>query len=97
MVRGAAIAVTKVAGRYQCAETHSTARGRGISFPIAAQPFAQALCIKAFIGLPCPKKIAGIGFVILLLLASFELPLMTFVPRKMQLAHSSSSWVTTVA
>jgi len=72
MVGGERIAVTKVAGKYQWADTESTALGRRISFPIAAQPSVQALCINAFIGLPCPKKIAGIGFVIFILLAAFE-------------------------
>src|SRR6185503_11541743 len=52
-----------VAGRYQCAETQSTARGRGRSLPMDAQPSVQGLWISAFIGLPCPKKMAGIGFV----------------------------------
>ena len=33
-----AIAVTAVAGRYQCAETQRMARGRGSAAPIAAQP-----------------------------------------------------------
>jgi hypothetical protein len=49
----------------------STALGRWISFPITAQPSVQALRISAFIGLPCPKKMAGIGFDIFILLALF--------------------------
>src|SRR5688572_10691080 len=65
MVRGVGIAVTRVAGRYQCAETQSTARGHGMFLPMDAQPSVQAFCVSAFIGLPCPKKMAGMGFVIL--------------------------------
>src|SRR5215207_1748640 len=65
MVRGVGIAVTKVAGRNQWAETQSTARGRGMCLPMVAQPSVQALCDNAFIGLPCPKKITGIGLTIL--------------------------------
>src|SRR5688500_4648000 len=61
MVRGVGIAVTKVAGRYQWAETQTTARGRGMSLPMDAQPCVQTLCVSAFIGLPCPKKMAGMG------------------------------------
>jgi hypothetical protein len=49
-----------VAGRYQCAETHNTARGRGSSLPRRAQLRVQAFAWIAFIGLPCPKKTAGI-------------------------------------
>src|SRR5690349_3975860 len=60
IVRGRATAVTAVPGRYQCAETHSTARGRGRSFPRLAQPRVQLFSWMAFIGFPCPKKIAGI-------------------------------------
>jgi hypothetical protein len=64
MVRGVGITVTKVPGRYQWAEIESTARGRRMCLPMVAQPSVQALCDKAFIGLPCPKKMAGIGFAI---------------------------------
>src|SRR5690349_3706822 len=62
MVRGWAIALTSVAGKYQCADTQTIARGRGIDLPIMAQPLVQSFCWSAFIGLPCPKKIAGIGW-----------------------------------
>lgn len=49
---------------YQWAEIHKIADGFGISRPIAAQPRVQTLSCSAFIGLPCPKKIAGIFWVI---------------------------------
>jgi hypothetical protein len=52
MVRGAIVAVIAVPGKYQCAETDSTARGRGTRWPIAAQPRVQSLTWSAFIGLP---------------------------------------------
>src|SRR5215213_2755002 len=64
IVLGAGIAVTKVPGTYQWAETHSTALGRGTSSPILAQALVYSLTSRAFIGLPCPKKIAGMGLVI---------------------------------
>src|SRR6185436_10357387 len=54
------MAVTQVPGRYQCAETATTARGRGSARPMAAQASVYALRSMAFIGLPCPKKKAGI-------------------------------------
>ena len=47
---------------YQCAETDSMAFGLGISAPIAAHPSVHTLCSSAFMGLPCPKKTAGMGF-----------------------------------
>ena len=50
-----------VAGMYQCAEMLRIARGRGIVRPIADQLRVKALVASAFIGLPWPKKIAGIG------------------------------------
>src|SRR5688500_12405322 len=59
MVRGCCMVVTSVPGRYQCAETHTIARGRGMLRPSARQPSVQALVCNAFIGLPWPKKIAG--------------------------------------
>ncbi len=61
MVRGAAIAATAVPGRYQCADTDSTARGRGRRRPSAAQARLQSLSNRVFIGLPCPRKIVGSG------------------------------------
>jgi hypothetical protein len=36
--------------------------GFGILFPISAHALVQAFLCRAFIGLPCPKKMAGIGF-----------------------------------
>src|SRR6188474_1695551 len=59
MVRGARMAVTQVPGRYQCAETATTARGRGSARPMAAQASVYVLRWMAFMGLPCPKKNAG--------------------------------------
>src|SRR4051812_9686617 len=61
MVRGARVAVTRVPGRYQCAETATIARGRGRARPRAAQASVYALRWIAFIGLPCPKKKAGMA------------------------------------
>jgi hypothetical protein len=52
-----------VYGKYQCADTASTAFGLGIEVPRSVQPSVQVLLANAFIGLPCPKKMAGIGFV----------------------------------
>jgi hypothetical protein len=49
-----------VPGTYQWAEMQSTARGRGAEAPRAAQAFDHSLGSKAFIGLPCPKKMVGI-------------------------------------
>jgi hypothetical protein len=54
------MAVTIVPGKYQCAETQSTARGRDSVAPILAQDCVYSLRASAFIGLPCPKKMAGI-------------------------------------
>jgi hypothetical protein len=58
-VGGRSIAVTATPGRYQCADTETIARGRGIAFPIAAHPSVYELRVIAFIGVPCPKNIAG--------------------------------------
>jgi hypothetical protein len=60
MVLGAVLIVTPVPGTYQCADTASTAFGRGMDLPIDAHPSVYLFVAKAFIGLPCPKKIAGI-------------------------------------
>jgi hypothetical protein len=59
MVRGLGIAVTAVAGRYQCADTDRIAFGRGSAAPSAAQPEVHAFFCRAFIGLPWPKNTAG--------------------------------------
>jgi len=45
---------------YQCAEMQRMTRGRGIFLPIAAHASENWLRSRAFIGLPCPKKMAGI-------------------------------------
>jgi hypothetical protein len=60
---GDRMAVTWVPSRYQWAETHSTALGRGRDVPIALHPSENGFRSMAFIGLPCPRKIAGIGAV----------------------------------
>src|SRR3546814_6570655 len=44
----------------QCAETTRIARGLPMDSPIARQPSVQAFDWMAFIGLPCPKKMAGV-------------------------------------
>ena len=59
-MRGRAIAVASSAGRYQCAETQTTAFGFGIVSPIFDQARVYAFCSIAFIGLPWPKKMTGI-------------------------------------
>jgi len=41
------------------AETHTIARGAGKLWPSARQPSVYWLRASAFIGLPCPTKIAG--------------------------------------
>src|SRR5690606_28880550 len=61
MVRGRAMAVTAVTFPYQCAETTRMALGRGMVRPSFAQAFEKRFCSTAFIGLPCPKKTAGVG------------------------------------
>ena len=45
------------------------ARGRGIVFPMLDQAAVQSLFWSAFIGLPCPKKMAGMELVILVVAA----------------------------
>src|ERR1700692_474312 len=45
---------------YQCAEMHRMALGRGRLAPIVAHVSVYWLRDRAFIGLPCPKKMAGI-------------------------------------
>src|SRR5664280_171653 len=59
MVRGRGIAVTAVALMYQCAETTRIARGRGTAWPNALHAEVYRLVSSAFIGLPWPKKAAG--------------------------------------
>ncbi len=54
--------VTIVAGMYQWADTQRTAPGRGIEAPRAVQPSLHLFCRMAFIGLPCPIKMAGMDF-----------------------------------
>jgi hypothetical protein len=49
------------AGMYQCAEMQRMTFGRGTDRPIAAQPSVQVFRVIAFIGFPCPKKMAGIA------------------------------------
>src|SRR5512135_2741174 len=50
-----------VPGTYQWAETASTAVGRGTDRPTAPQASVNAFLARAFIGLPWPRKTAGIG------------------------------------
>ena len=52
----------RTAGTYQWADTHRMAFGTGISAPTAAQPLVKALSSRVIMGLPWPKKMAGIGF-----------------------------------
>src|SRR5688572_2199464 len=52
--------VTAVPGAYQCAETDRMAFGGVMLLPMRRHPSVQALLAMAFIGLPWPKKIAGI-------------------------------------
>ena len=60
MVGGMRFDITAQNDTYQCADTASTAFGRGMDLPIDAHPSVYLFVAKAFIGLPCPKKIAGI-------------------------------------
>jgi hypothetical protein len=52
--------VTPVPGTYQCAEIERIALGLGVCPPIRRQASVYPLLVTAFMGLPCPKKIAGI-------------------------------------
>jgi hypothetical protein len=54
------MAVTAVSGTYQCAEIAKIALGFGMDAPMALHPSVYAFVWIAFIGFPCPKKIAGI-------------------------------------
>lgn len=65
IVRGRTIGVTAVAFTYQCAEMARTARGFGAVWPKVRHAAVYRFCSSAFIGLPCPKKTAGIGLVAL--------------------------------
>ena len=58
MVRGLDIAVTAVSGTYQCAEIIRIAFGLG-NAPASRVQASAYRPPSAFIGLPCPKKIAG--------------------------------------
>src|SRR4051812_8371306 len=60
MVRGRGMAVTAVALMYQWADTTRIARGRGTAAPKARQAWVYRLSSSAFIGLPWPRKAAGI-------------------------------------
>src|SRR5690606_6383163 len=60
MVRGRGIAVTAVALTYQCADTTRIARGRGTEAPNVRHASVKRLRSIAFIGLPWPRKAAGI-------------------------------------
>src|ERR1700722_5815044 len=53
------MAVTATVGTYQCAETHTIARGVGTLWPSCRQPSEYWLRASAFIGLPWPTKMAG--------------------------------------
>src|SRR5262245_28151979 len=61
IVRGVGMPVTQVPGTYQWAETARIALGRGIVRPIRAQASVKGFLSMAFVGLPWPKKIAGMG------------------------------------
>src|SRR5690242_624325 len=61
MVRGRAIAVTAVTVVYQCAETTRMARGLGTPAPNDCHAFEYRFVSSAFIGLPCPRKAAGMS------------------------------------
>src|SRR5678810_1113075 len=62
MVRGRDIAVTAVTFTYQCADTTRIARGLGTLAPKSAHALEKRFRSRAFIGLPCPRNTAGIGF-----------------------------------
>src|SRR5580704_14556055 len=59
MVRGAVAIVTPVSGTNQCAETLRIALGRSTRSPICFHASVYSFVRSAFIGFPCPKKIAG--------------------------------------
>src|SRR5450759_1263663 len=74
MVRGRGIAVTAVALMYQCAETTRIACGRGTAWPNALHAEVYRLVSSAFIGLPWPKKAAGMVAVGLLVVSVLTEP-----------------------
>ncbi len=51
--------VTPVCGTYQCAEIDRITLGLGMRSPMRRQASVKRLSSRAFMGLPCPKKIAG--------------------------------------
>jgi hypothetical protein len=53
--------VTPVPGTYQCAEIERIALGLRVCAPMRRQASVYPLVMTAFMGLPCPKKIAGIS------------------------------------
>src|SRR5574342_766178 len=59
MVSGRAFPVTKVPAAYQCAETETTAVGRGRSPARERKPRLHSLSWMAFRGEPCPTKRTG--------------------------------------
>ena len=53
------LTVTPVPGTNQCAEMERIALGLGVSTPRLLQRAVYAFSASAFIGLPCPKNMAG--------------------------------------
>jgi hypothetical protein len=53
------MAVTAVAPIYQCADTTSSARGRGSWLPSARHPSVNPFRSRVFIGLPWPMNSAA--------------------------------------
>src|SRR5712692_10301926 len=64
MLPGERANVTAVSQAYQCAEIHRIAFVRGSDLQILLEPSVYALRSRAFIGFPCPRKIAGIVWLI---------------------------------
>src|SRR5665213_629901 len=60
MVLGRSIAVTATPGINQCAEIIRIARGFSMEAPTEAHARVYWLDVSAFIGFPCPKKIAEV-------------------------------------
>ena len=54
------LTVTSVPGTYQCAEIETMAFGLAVCSPMRRHASVKGLWLMAFIGLPWPKKIAGI-------------------------------------
>src|SRR6266567_1327301 len=59
MVGGCSFAVTRMPGRYQCADTATIAAGLGIDVASCAQACVHEFFARLFMGLPCPTKSAG--------------------------------------